>query len=129
MQALLFSYSKLFLRPRPGGCRPAGAGLGGAWCRQATGFATLQGMHPLTLLEPLSLLQHAPAEGFHETPTALVFVGGHAAVSFDKATGQLTLTPPCADVLQLHRELQFLASLQEAQERIRLLARLAKRPY
>lgn len=129
MQALLFTSRKLFLRSRTGGCRPAGAGLGVARCRQATGFATLQGMHPLTLLEPLSLLQHAPADGFHDRPDALVYIGAQAAVRFDKATGQVTLTPVSADLLQLHRELQTLAQTQEARERTRILSKLAQRPY
>lgn len=85
-------------------------------------------MHPLTLLEPLSYLCSL-VQGFRDNPNALEYRGAAGRVRFDKTTGGITLDPADLDVLQLHRELQGLASRQDATERARLLARLAQRPY
>lgn len=81
------------------------------------------------LLEPMSLLRHSPADGFEDSPKAFIYKGSSASVRFDKVTGQLSLDPPSADLLDVLQELQALACRQEAQERAAMRARLAKRPY
>ena len=86
-------------------------------------------MNVMTLLEPLSMLRHSPADGFCDSPEALVYNGQHAAVRFDKTTGSLSLDPPSADVLAVFQELQALASRQHDQERAAMLGRLRKRPF
>lgn len=75
--------------------------------------STLLDMHPIVLLEPLSMLRHAPDQGFRDSPTALT----------------QELTPPDADVLQLHQALQQLAQAQHAQERAYVLAKLRQRLF
>lgn len=89
--------------------------------------ATLQGMHPIILLEPLTWLRHSPTDGFRDSPDALTYQGACASVRFDKVTGRVTLNPPGADVLQLLQELQALASAQHDQEKARLLERIRQR--
>ena len=86
-------------------------------------------MNPIVLLEPMTLLRHAPDQGFSDLPDALMYQGATACVRFDKTTGRLSLDPPDADLLTVLQELQALASRQHDQERAAMLARLAKRPY
>lgn len=92
-------------------------------------FATLQCMNLHVLLEPLSYLRHASDQGFSDSPQALIFKGYSAAVRFDKVSGELSLDPPSADLLGVLQELQPLASLQEREERVVMLTRLARRPF
>lgn len=89
--------------------------------------ATLQGMHPIALLGPLSDLHHAPDQGFSDSPEALEYKGSSAVVRFDKATAAVTLDPLGADVLALLQELQALATAQHDDDKARLLARLRLR--
>lgn len=86
-------------------------------------------MHPIVLLGPLSDLRHSPAQGFADSPDALVYNGPDASVRFDKSTGRVTLDPPGADLAQLLQELQALAQTQHDAEKARLLARLRRRPF
>lgn len=106
------------------------AGAGRAVARPAAqAAAMLPGMHPITLLEPLSYLSESPTAGFADTPQALEYHSQAGSVRFDKATGTMRLDPPTADVLALLQELQALVTDQEASERAGLLAKLARRPY
>jgi hypothetical protein len=84
-------------------------------------------MHPIVLLEPLSLLHHSPAQGFVDSPDAFTYQGACASVRFDKVTGRMTLDPPDADLLAVFQELQALATRQHDQEKARLLARIRRR--
>jgi hypothetical protein len=84
-------------------------------------------MHPIVLLEPLSLLRHDPDQGFTDSPEAFIYKGSSACVRFDKTTARVTLDPPGADVLELLQELQALAQLQHDQDKARMLARLRLR--
>lgn len=86
-------------------------------------------MNPIILLEPLSYLRHAPADGFIDTPEALTYQGAKACVRFDKGSGCITLDPPGADVLQLQRELSKLTMMQNDQEKALILEKLRKRPF
>jgi hypothetical protein len=86
-------------------------------------------MNPIVLLEHMTYLRHSPADGFSDSPEALIFKGSSAVVRFDKSTGRVTLDPPDADLARLLQALQALASQQEREERAAMLARLAKRPY
>lgn len=84
-------------------------------------------MHPIILLEPLSLLRHSPTNGFSDSPEAFIYKGSSACVRFDKATGRVSLDPPGADVLQLLQELHALATRQHDAEKARLLDRIRQR--
>lgn len=84
-------------------------------------------MHPIILLEPLSLLRHAPDQGFSDSPQSLTYQGATACVRFDKATGRVTLDPPDADLLAVFQELQALATRQHDDDKARILARLRLR--
>lgn len=86
-------------------------------------------MNPIVLLEPLSYLRHDPHQGFSDLPDALQYQGATACVRFDKTTGRVSLDPPGADVLAVLQELQSLTQAQHDQEKARLLARLAERPF
>lgn len=86
-------------------------------------------MNAIVLLEPMTYLRHDPAQGFCDSPDALVYTGQDAAVRFDKATGQISLDPPDADLARLLQALQALAMAQHDQEKARLLSRLAQRPF
>jgi hypothetical protein len=86
-------------------------------------------MNPIVLLEPMTYLRHSPADGFSDSPEALIFKGSSAVVRFDKSTGRVTLDPPNSDVLALLQELQALASRQHDLERATMLAKLRKRPF
>ena len=86
-------------------------------------------MHPIILLEPLSLLRHSPSDGFSDSPGALEYQGAEGCVRFDKTTGRIGLDPPSADVLVLLQALQALATAQHDAEKNRLLARLRQRPF
>lgn len=85
------------------------------------------GMHPITLLEPLTWLRHSPADGFSDSPDALTYTGQKACVRFDKGSGRLTLDPPDADLLTVFKEMQALATAQHDAEKARLLARIRQR--
>ena len=86
-------------------------------------------MNAIVLLEPMTYLRHDPALGFCDSPEAFEYKGAEGCVRFDKATGRVSLDPPSADVLVLLQELQALAMAQHDQEKARLLARLAERPF
>lgn len=115
-------------RPLNAGCRPVQAGAGRAGARRRLGdFATLQGMHPIVLLGPLSDLRHSPDDGFTDNPEAFEYKGATACVRFDKGNGRVTLDPPDADLAKLLQELQALAQLQHDAEKARLLERIRQR--
>lgn len=85
-------------------------------------------MDKITLLEPLSCISPSAA-GVIDTPTELTYRCLAGTVSFDKTTGQVSIDPATANVLEMHQELQRLATEQDATERAQLLRKLAQRPY